>query len=472
MLRLTGAEAPERPRRHDAMTGRGKAIVAALAITQTVGYGCLWYSFPVFLAPLAHDLRASPTTVTGAFTVAILSAAALAVPVGRRLDHHGSRGLMTTGSMAGAGLLVALSQVRTVPQLYLVWAGIGAVGAMVFYEAAFATVIAWTPPPHRAGALLVVTVVAGFASSIFLPLTGHLVATWGWRSAALALAAILGAVTVPLHALVLRRAPQLEPAFSHGDAASAPGRGAAEQRRATVEAAARQGRYWLLGAALTAQAFALSAMTVHLIGFLVSAGHSAATAATTAGALGALSVTGRLAVTGLTRRLSLTRVVATVFAVQAVAAVSLPYVAGPLWGAVVGVMGFGIGFGVATIARPALLTHYFGTVGYASLSARLAVPVTLATAAAPLVTAQLQHVTGSYVPVMVLVGSCNASASLAVLLVGRWPMRSGLVRDGAHPSAGTDSSARSVRTRRSMSSRMGRTASTSWPAGSSRTHSS
>jgi hypothetical protein len=55
--------------------------------------------------------------------------------------------------------------------------------------------------------LLAVTVVAGFSSSIFLPLTGLLVDRYGWRTTLLALAVLHGAVTVPLHALVLRRPP-------------------------------------------------------------------------------------------------------------------------------------------------------------------------------------------------------------------------------------------------------------------------
>jgi hypothetical protein len=53
---------------------------------------------------------------------------------------------------------------------------------MAFYEAAFATVIACTPAARRAGALLTVTVVAGLAGSIFLPLTGFLVQAYGWRT--------------------------------------------------------------------------------------------------------------------------------------------------------------------------------------------------------------------------------------------------------------------------------------------------
>jgi hypothetical protein len=151
------------------LSGRARSIVAALAVTQTVGYGCLYYSFAVFLAPIAADLGDDRTAVTGAFTIAVLTAAALAVPVGRWLDRHGARGLMKVGSVAGTLLLVALAHVHSLIALYLGWAGIGAVGATVFYEAAFATVIAWTPALRRNTALLAVTLVAGFASSIFLP---------------------------------------------------------------------------------------------------------------------------------------------------------------------------------------------------------------------------------------------------------------------------------------------------------------
>ena len=75
-------------------------MVAALAVTQTVGYGTLYYAFAVFLVPLAADLRASTTAITGSFTASVLASAVLAVPVGRWLDRHGGRAMMTIGSAA------------------------------------------------------------------------------------------------------------------------------------------------------------------------------------------------------------------------------------------------------------------------------------------------------------------------------------------------------------------------------------
>lgn len=148
---------------------RRTGLVAALAITQTIGYGTLNYAFAVLLIPLAADLRTSTTTVTGSLTASVLISAVLAVPVGRCLDRHGGRALMTAGSLTGALLLVALAHVHTVAQLYAVQIGIGVASAASLYEAAFAVVIAVTTADQRSNALLALTVVAGFSSSIFYP---------------------------------------------------------------------------------------------------------------------------------------------------------------------------------------------------------------------------------------------------------------------------------------------------------------
>ena len=94
----------------------GWRIVAVLAITQTIGYGTLYYAFAVLLHPIVADLHTSTTAVTGALTIAILTWAVTAVPVGRWLDRHGGRTVMTLGAAAGTGLLAAWSQVHTMAQ--------------------------------------------------------------------------------------------------------------------------------------------------------------------------------------------------------------------------------------------------------------------------------------------------------------------------------------------------------------------
>jgi predicted MFS family arabinose efflux permease len=384
----------------------GWRIVMVFAITQTLGYGCLYYAFAVLLHPVAADLHTSTAVVTGALTTAVLTWAIVAVPVGRWLDRHGGRAIMTIGSLAGAALLAGWSQVREVWQLYLVFIGLGAAMAMALYEAATAVVVSWFLPEQRSRALLAMIVVAGFASTIFMPLTGWLNDHYGWRTTLLVLAVVYGAVAVPLHAFVVRRPP---------DGASAHQRATAAQRRTLVRAAVRDGRFWCLAVAFVAHAAAMSTMTIHLVGYLIARGHPATFAATVAGLLGVLSVTGRLLLTAAARRFRLSTVVAIVFTIQAVAALGLLAAAGTRVGAVLAVTGFGIGFGVASLAGPALLADRYGTTAYASIAGTLAAPVTLAKAGAPLAAATLYTATGDYRPVLLTVGGLSLLAAAGIL---------------------------------------------------------
>ncbi|GAA2466533.1 MFS transporter [Winogradskya humida] len=383
---------------HAAHQRHARRIVAALAITQTVGYGTLYYAFAVFLTPLARDLHTTTTAVTGTFTVSVLVSAALAVPAGRWLDHHGGRALMTAGSLLGTLMLVAWSQVGTLWQLYAVQIGIGAAAAASLYEAAFAVVIAWHTPATRSGALLVLTVVAGFASTIFLPLTGWLVEQHGWRTALLALA-LVQFLTVPPHLLVVRAAPRKPAPIS---------------RPAGLRQVLTDGGFWLLAVGFTAHTAAIAALTVHLVAALTAWGHSATFAATAAGLLGVLSVTGRLITTGLQRRFRTTTVVAVIFVLQAAAAMSLPLAGRHTGAAVAGIVVFGIGFGVATIAKPVLIAARYDTRRYATIAGTLVVPMTLAKAAAPLGAAALHATTGNY---LLVFGAAALSCAVAATCI-------------------------------------------------------
>ncbi|GAA3609899.1 MFS transporter [Nonomuraea rosea] len=379
-------------------------MIGALAITQTVGYGVLYYAFSVFIPPMSRDLHASVATLTGAITLAVLVSGVVAPTIGRWLDRHGGRGLMTVGSVVGALAVLAWSQVRTVAQLYVVCGVLGVASAMVLYEAAFAVIVAWFDAARRARALLAVTVVAGFASSIFLPLTGLLVDRYGWRQALVVLAAGYALTTVPLHALAVRS----RGAPPHAD------------RRAIVGTALRERPFWLLAAAFLTQTGAVAVMGVLLVTYLIALGHAPLFAAAVAGLLGVLSVTGRLVTTGLQARWRVSLITAAMFGLQGLAAVLLPIVGRSVPGAVVAVVLFGLGFGVGTIARPALLADRYGTSAYASLSGALALPITVAKAVAPLLAAGIAQFAG-YPAVMGAVAAACALGALSLVAYDRRP---------------------------------------------------
>jgi predicted MFS family arabinose efflux permease len=313
---------------------------------------------------------------------------------------------MTTGSLLGALLLVAWSHVHTLGQLYAVQTGLGVAGAASLYEAAFAVIIAWHSPERRSSALLSLTVVAGFASSVFLPLTGWLVGHYGWRTALLILAAIQATLSVPLHFVVVRAAPRRN-----------------EARRSKppirLRSVVTDPGFWLLTVSFTANTAAIAVVTVHLVAALISWGHPAPFAATVAGLFGILSVTGRIATTGLQRRYRTTSIVAILFAVQAIAVAALPAVGRNAVAAIIAVTGFGLGFGVATIAKPILLADRYDTRRYATIAGVLVVPVTIAKAAAPLAAAWL-HTTGhGYAGVFTATAAICVIAAASLIAVPR-----------------------------------------------------
>jgi MFS family permease len=391
-------------------TGRrvshGRRIVAAFAVTQTIGYGALYYAFAVLLHPIATDLNTTAAAVAGAFTTAILAQAAAAIPVGRWLDRHGGRALMTAGALLGAAMLVAWAHARTVWQLYLIFAGLGVAMAMALYEAATPVLVSWFDATRRAKAILGMIVVAGFASTIFMPLTGWLTERHGWRITLLLLAAVYASAAVPLHLFVVRRPPAAR-SSRHDDHT---------RRRTLLRAAVRDGRFWWLATAFVAHAAAMTTMTVHLVGYLVSRGHPATFAATVAGLLGVLSVTGRLLLTATARRVRLHRCVAAIFALQAAATLSLPLLAGSRLGAALAVTCFGLGFGIASLATPQLLADRYGTDAYASIAGTLAAFVTLAKAGAPLTAAVLLTASGDYRIVLPAIGGASLVAVAGILI--------------------------------------------------------
>jgi MFS family permease len=82
---------------------------------------------------------------------------------------------------------------------------------------------------------------------------------------------------------------------------------------------------------------------------------------------------------------------------------------------------FGLGFGVASIATPAILLDRYGATGYATIAGTLATPVLLARASAPLGGAILATAVG-YRPLVLLVATACVIAGALLALVRRLPV--------------------------------------------------
>ena len=75
----------------------GWVMLLTLSFTELTSWGILYYSFSVFVTPMQRELGWSRAALTGAFSLALLCSGVAALGVGRWLDRHGSRLMMTAG---------------------------------------------------------------------------------------------------------------------------------------------------------------------------------------------------------------------------------------------------------------------------------------------------------------------------------------------------------------------------------------
>jgi len=417
----------------------GWVMLLALACAQVVSWGILYYGFSVFLKPIGGDVGWSRAAMTGAFSLALACSGVAGLFVGRWVDRHGPRLLMTAGSCAAALLLLALSAVHTLLLFYLIWAALGVAMAAIFYEPAFAAIATWFSR-YRARALTIITFVGGFASVIFIPLISWLIRAQGWRTTFVILAMILAAVTIPLHALVLRRRPQDIGLLPDGRAVSnqqsaASGTEGAQPSEKSVRAhdAFRSASFrWLTGAFCLAF-LANVAVTVHLIPYLTDHGFSTGFAATAAGLVGTLALPGRLIFTPLGGRIPRRYVTAGILLFQTVGLIVLVTTTTTA-GVIVFVILFGIGFGAITPARAVLVAEMYGPREYGTISGVLALFVTGARAAAPVSAGLLYTFFGRYEPVFWILIVISLLAMGAILRIEReLPEPARAIHAGASP---------------------------------------
>ncbi|HEX2190593.1 MAG TPA: MFS transporter [Longimicrobiaceae bacterium] len=391
----------------------GWVLVGALALTETVSYGVLTYAFPVVLTPMQAELGWPQATLTGAFSLAALAAGVCAVPVGRWVDRYGPRAVMTLGSAGAALLVAAWSRVEDPAALYAVWLGLGACMAAVLYEPAFAVVAAWFRR-HRGRALTAVTLAAGLASTIFVPLTTWLVVERGWRSAVLWLAVLLAVLTVAPHAVLLRRRPaDLGLEVDGAPPPETPGAAPAPEPWVPARAAVRSRSFRWLTAAFFLSTLANFAVTVHLVPLLLQRGHGLGLAGAAMAALGLAKLPGRLLLTPLAERWTTPVATIAVFGVQLVGLLALAGLPGSAGVWVFAVL-FGAGDGASTPARAGIVADLFGPREYGRISGVLALFLALARAAAPVGASLARSAGGGYGAVLWLLGGALAAAGLAM----------------------------------------------------------
>ena len=389
-------------------------MVWTFAFSTTVAYGVLYYSFAVFVQPMEQEMGWNRAQTSGALSLSALIGGLVAPLIGRVLDKHGSRFVMSLGSVAAAALLLLWAQTSILLMLYAVWACLGVTSAMTFYDPAFTAIAVWFKR-DRARAMLTVTLVAGLASTIFIPLDTWLLSALGWRGAVRVLAALMLLTALPLW-IVLRRHPS---DVAQGvDGILEPVPATLEQMSLGSSSIAQtdwlQSRaFWSVAVAFALGRMAVSVLAAHLVPLLTERGYTRAATATIAGAIGVLQLVGRVFFTGLTSSSTLIWLSSATFAVHGLGVLALAL--GGNAGIWVFLVLYGTTNGAITLTRAALLAELFPPSVYGRVNGAVSLSVAVSSASMPFVAGVLHTYSGNYDLTLWLLTAALAVSSLVIL---------------------------------------------------------
>ena len=240
------------------------------------------HTFSVFLLPISEDLGISRTSVSSAYAFATLVAAFGLPHVGRLVDRHGVRTVLTGVGVALGTAAIAFGAVSGFVLLTVGFAALRFFGQGSLMLCAGNLASQWFD--RKRGLALSLTML-GFSVSVAVhpPLAQWLTDAFGWRMAWVVMGAATWLLLPPVLLLIFDRpeALGLRPDGSAGDEATArtkPGPDGAVVGL-TLPEARRTGAFWIILASNCSFSALVTAMFFHQVSVFEAQGLDAATAA-------------------------------------------------------------------------------------------------------------------------------------------------------------------------------------------------
>ena len=373
---------------------RPSTILWVLSLGQLITWGLVYYTFPLFVAPMEADLGWSRNDLYGALSVGLMVAGLCSIPVGAWIDRGHGRKLMTGGSLLAAVMMFIWSRTHSLPAFYGIWIGLGASQSVTLYEPAFAVITRVYGPRFRQ-AILLMTFVGGLASTFGIPFAQLLIDRIGWRPTLVVLAAINLGVAVFIHALFVP-GPR-EEAVPIAEPSSAK---AAPSTKGPLATAVRVPAFWGLVVAFAGYGLAFSAMSFHLIPLLDERGVAIGVVMAIIALIGPMQVVGRVLLMAAQRHITAIQLGALIYFAFPIAMAMLALGISDVYGLILFAIIYGVANGLITILRGMAVPEFIGPEGYGVVSGALTMPTNIMRAAGPLLAALAWSQFGNYTPVL------------------------------------------------------------------------
>jgi len=383
----------------------------------------------VLIVPLQEEFGWSRATISVAISLGLLLFGLTAPFSAALMDRFGVRRVMLV-ALATISVGASLTTVMTAAwQLDLLWGVVvgTATGAVsVPLAATVATRWFWEKRGLVTGIL---TASNASGQMIFLPGLAGLVAAFGWRSAALAVAAVAMLVVFPIVALVVRDRPQAIGLQPYGAPEPVPVPPRSERPFRPAIEALRLGShsrdFWLLVVTFFVCGLSTNGLiATHLIPAAIDHHMSEVAGASLLALMGGFDVIGTTVSGWLTDRYDPRKLLAWYYALRGLAVIALPYAFGSLWALGAFVVFYGLDW-VATVPPTVALTaDHFGRERAGVVFAWIFAAHQLGAAFAAWAAGVSRSSFGTYTPAFVVSGVLCVAAGMLSLRVQLRPLDS------------------------------------------------
>ena len=297
----------------------GWVIVAAGAVITCVAMGAM-FSLPVYLQPIAEETGWTHAGISAAMTVGFVVMGVAGFGWGALSDRIGARPVVLLASLLLGGGLAIASRATELWVFQFAYGGLVGASGGAFFAPIMAATVGWFDK-HRSLAVSLVSVGGGVAPMVITPFASVLIASYGWRSAMLAIAVMALLIVIPA-SLFIRRPPAVEEVTV--PRADRPSTG--ERAPSAAWSALRTPQFIVLAATFFLCCAAHSGPIFHTVSYAMICGASALAAASIYSVEGVAGLVGRLVFGILADRIGVRRVIVGGLALQAVGIYTYIYV--------------------------------------------------------------------------------------------------------------------------------------------------
>ncbi|MCO5119701.1 MAG: MFS transporter [Burkholderiaceae bacterium] len=403
------------------------AIVAAVFVIFTVSSGLTIYCLSVYLHAFVDSGRFTIEEASFASSTFMAAGGLVAFAVGRLVDRHDVRLVISGGTFLMTAALLAVPWIDTLARLFAfhIVLGIG-FGAAALLPGT--TVVARWFVTGRSTAMTVAATGNSVGAIVLTPPVAMLIAALGFDGASPWLALVMALGILPLTWLVLRSWPAdlgLAPVGGTG----VPKPAAPDDGDAVFRAALRSRYYWAACAAFLLGMAATVGGQTHLFNLMMLREPDAARAGTAIALMAGASVAARFVAIWLLARMSNHAFVILLLVTQAIALAGIGMAQGDA-ALFVSIVFFGATIGNFITVQSLLITEAFGTAAYARIYGLSRVISTFGVLFGPSIMGVLQSARQDYVGAFVVAGALALAGAGAMALAGPMPTSAGQQAQG------------------------------------------